>query len=47
MITTIQKWGNSQGLRLSKTLLADAALDVGDSDGALRLADPRRATLAA
>ncbi|MEO7086902.1 MAG: transcriptional regulator/antitoxin, MazE [Gemmatimonadaceae bacterium] len=31
MITTIQKWGNSQGLRLSKTLLGDAGLDLGDS----------------
>ena len=31
MITTIQKWGNSQGLRLSKTLLADADIDVGDA----------------
>lgn len=31
MITRIQKWGNSQGLRLSKTLLSDADLDVGDA----------------
>jgi antitoxin MazE len=31
MITKIQKWGNSQGLRLSKTLLADANIGVGDS----------------
>ena len=31
MITKIQKWGNSQGLRLSKTLLSDAEMDVGDS----------------
>ena len=31
MITTIQKWGNSQGLRLSKTLLADADIEVGDA----------------
>ena len=30
MITKIQKWGNSQGLRLSKDLLADADIDVGD-----------------
>ena len=29
MITKIQKWGNSQGLRLSKTLLSDADIDVG------------------
>ena len=31
MITKIQKWGNSQGLRLSKGLLSDADIDVGDS----------------
>ena len=31
METRIQKWGNSQGLRLSKTLLSDAGMDVGDS----------------
>lgn len=30
MITKIQKWGNSQGLRLTKNLLADARLEVGD-----------------
>ena len=31
MITKIQKWGNSQGLRLSKELLSDADVDVGDA----------------
>ncbi len=31
MITKIQKWGSSQGLRLSKELLADADIDVGDA----------------
>ncbi|MGI8424370.1 MAG: AbrB/MazE/SpoVT family DNA-binding domain-containing protein [Chloroflexota bacterium] len=31
MITRIQKWGNSQGVRLSKTLLSDARIDIGDS----------------
>ena len=31
MITKIQKWGNSQGLRLSKALLSDAAIEVGDA----------------
>ncbi len=31
MITKIQKWGKSQGLRLSKTMLSDADMDVGDS----------------
>jgi antitoxin MazE len=31
MITRIQKWGNSQGLRLSKSLLSDAEITVGDA----------------
>ena len=30
MLAKIQKWGNSQGLRLAKKLLEDAQLDVGD-----------------
>lgn len=30
MITKVQKWGNSQGLRLSKTLLSDASIAIGD-----------------
>ena len=30
MLAKIQKWGNSQGLRLAKNLLEDAHLDVGD-----------------
>ena len=30
MLAKIQKWGNSQGLRLTKNLLEDAHLDVGD-----------------
>ena len=30
MITKVQKWGNSQGLRLSKELLADVHVEVGD-----------------
>lgn len=30
MLARIQKWGNSQGLRLTKNLLADAQLGVGD-----------------
>ncbi|PQP33034.1 transcriptional regulator/antitoxin, MazE [Desulfobacteraceae bacterium SEEP-SAG10] len=30
MLAKIQKWGNSQGLRLAKHLLADAHIDVGD-----------------
>jgi len=41
MQTKIQRWGNSQGLRISKDLLANASLQVGDEvdvslqDGAL------------
>ena len=30
MFAKIQKWGNSQGLRLTKNLLADAQFEVGD-----------------
>jgi len=30
MITKIQKWGNSQGLRLAVNLLSEAHLKVGD-----------------
>ncbi len=30
MLTKIQKWGNSQGLRLAKNVLKDARLEVGD-----------------
>ncbi|MBW1775644.1 MAG: AbrB/MazE/SpoVT family DNA-binding domain-containing protein [Deltaproteobacteria bacterium] len=30
MLTKIQKWGNSQGLRIAKSLLADVNIDVGD-----------------
>jgi antitoxin MazE len=41
MITKVQKWGNSQGIRLSKELLSDVEVNVGDAvdvavrDGAL------------
>jgi len=31
MLTKIQKWGNSQGLRLPKKVLEDARLSSGDS----------------
>ena len=31
MVTKVQKWGNSQGLRLSKELLLDADIEVGDA----------------
>lgn len=30
MVTTIQKWGNSQGLRFPKNLLEAANISVGD-----------------
>lgn len=48
MITKVQKWGNSQGVRLSKELLLNAAIDVGDAvdvairDGALVVMPVRR-----
>jgi antitoxin MazE len=48
VITKIQKWGNSQGLRLSKELLADVKFDVGDAvdvtahDGSLVITQARR-----
>ncbi len=47
-ISTIQKWGNSQGLRLSKDLLAEAGLVAGDAldvsvrDGRIVLTPVRR-----
>ena len=30
MATTIQKWGNSQGLRFPKSILEEAQIQVGD-----------------
>ncbi len=48
MITKVQKWGNSQGLRLSKQLLSDAEISVGDAvevavrDGTIVVAPVRR-----
>ncbi len=30
MLTKVQKWGNSQGLRFTKTLLDEARINVGD-----------------
>ena len=30
MLTKIQKWGNSQGLRFPKTVLEEAQINVGD-----------------
>jgi len=48
MITRVQRWGNSHSLRLSKKLLADVEIDVGDEvdvavrDGALVVTPVRR-----
>lgn len=30
MLTKVQKWGNSQGLRFSKAILEEARISVGD-----------------
>ena len=30
MVTRVQKWGNSQGLRIARTILETARLSVGD-----------------
>ena len=48
MVTKIQKWGNSQGLRLAKQVLEDAHISVGDDvdvtvrDGLIVVAPTRR-----
>ena len=48
MITKVQKWGNSQGVRLSKELLSDVEINVGDAvdvaarDGVLVVTPVRR-----
>jgi antitoxin MazE len=48
MITKVQKWGNSQGVRLSKGLLSDVEINVGDAvdvaarDGVLVVTPVRR-----
>ncbi len=31
MITKVQKWGNSQGVRLSREILSNIEIQVGDS----------------
>ena len=31
MITKVQKWGNNQGLRLSKEILSNAEINAGDA----------------
>ena len=30
MVTRVQKWGNSQGLRFSKAIMSEAQINVGD-----------------
>ena len=48
MVTKIQKWGNSQGLRLAKQVLEDAHVSIGDDvdvivrDGLIVVAPARR-----
>jgi antitoxin MazE len=48
MVTKVQKWGNSQGLRLAKQVLEEARISVGDSvdvstrDGVIVIAPVRR-----
>lgn len=48
MTTKIQRWGNSQGLRLSKSLLLQANINVGDEvdiaveDGAIVVTPAQR-----
>jgi len=47
MLTTVQKWGNSQGLRLARGVLQDAHIGVGDKvdvvvrDGVILVAPAR------
>jgi len=48
MVTKIQKWGNSQGLRLAKQVLEDVHISVGDDvevttrDGLIVIVPARR-----
>ena len=48
MVTKVQKWGNSQGLRLAKQVLEEARISVGDlvdvstQDGVILIAPARR-----
>ena len=48
MATKVQKWGNSQGLRLAKQVLEDASIAVGDDvdvavrDGVIVIAPVKR-----
>ena len=48
MVTRVQKWGNSQGLRLTKQVLEDAGIVIGDEvdvtarDGVIVIASVKR-----
>lgn len=48
MTTKVQRWGNSQGLHLSRQILEDARISVGDEvdvlvqDGTIMIAPVRR-----
>ena len=48
MVTKVQKWGNSQGLRIARQVLEDARIAVGDDvdvtarDGVIVIAPVRR-----
>ena len=48
MVTKVQSWGNSQGLRLSRQILEEAHISVGDEvdlavhDGVIVVAPARR-----
>ena len=48
MVTKVQKWGNSQGLRLAKQVLEEARISVGDPvdvstrDGVIVIVPARR-----
>ncbi len=48
MVTKVQKWGNSQGLRLAKRVLEDASIAIGDNvnvnvrDGVIVIAPVKR-----
>lgn len=48
MVTRVQQWGNSKGLRLSKQVLEDARISVGDDvdvsvqNGAIVITPARR-----
>ena len=48
MVTKVQKWGNSQGIRLAKQVLEEARISVGDSvdvttrDGVIFIAPVKR-----